>query len=130
MDINENLASLILQVDESADWVYNHYCGYCGKFLYDKDLETQKCSKCNSPTEDKISRPIPFNTSGTACQKAVEWVIKMNNNTREYGKLIDDLKYLHNRWLDGQLVKINHMRTKYIARHIYNNENAHEISKA
>jgi hypothetical protein len=77
---NEALAEAIVKSDPTAEWVYNKYCPYCGKFLYPE--ETSNCKKCKSPADKPVKRVIPFLTSAVAIEKLLLWVRDNKKDTQ------------------------------------------------
>lgn len=76
MELDEKLCIAIINIDNSADWVYNYHCESCKKFLYS---DNQSCRKCGQKITDPIKIPIPFVKSMTAIEKLIIWLHKQNN---------------------------------------------------
>jgi uncharacterized membrane protein YvbJ len=71
----QQLIEKVLAVDPTASlWLYNYYCEYCGRFLYDNEA---KCKKCGTTVKHPARHPIPFVKSATATQKLIIWVRNM-----------------------------------------------------
>lgn len=104
--INEQLAEIIIQIDPSADWIFNKYCGFCGKFLYSEDLSAKLCKKCKSKTVDCVKHPIPVLTSGTAFEKVVQWIRDKTFANRDeseklevYQSILKSIENITHRWM-------------------------------
>jgi hypothetical protein len=96
MVTNEQLAEALVRVDPSTrSWVYNKYCGYCGRFAYQDDIAAGTCKKCNTSLDRAILRPLPFLTSATAIEKLAEWAIRYDKEAA------DLIKQVITGWLSG-----------------------------
>jgi len=93
---NEALAEAIIKSDSTAEWVYNRYCSYCGKFLYPE--ETGNCKKCKAPVNEPVKRVIPFLTSAVAIEKLLLWV---RNNKRD-AQLLENIVGIIKTWTQSQ----------------------------
>jgi len=94
---NDRLAGIIISIDPSADWVYNKYCGFCGKFLYPEEVNS-RCKKCKtlvtSSDHPIVKRPIPFLSSATAIEKLIVW---MRNHAHK--SLLDKIADIIRVWI-------------------------------